>query len=103
MRKTFRVGRRIGQRPENLAKRANTMRVHSEQIGAWKPSPSDISLDAYIDFIFPALARVSTSEIRKVIGVSEPHSSDTPPPAAPFPPSIRRASPVARVTRKFSE
>ena len=75
-RKTFRRGRRIGQRPENLAKRANTMRAHREQIGTWKPSPSDISRDTYTNLVLPALAHVPKKVIRNALGVSEPYSSD---------------------------
>ena len=74
-RKNFRLGRKRAQQPEYLAKRAETMRTHRQRIDAWKPSDSDISRDTYLNLVFPALASVSTSEIRKALGVSEPYSS----------------------------
>jgi len=75
-RKSFGIGRRIAQLPENLAKRAETMRTHRRRIEAWKPSASGISRDTYVNLVLPALALVPKNEIRKALGVSEPYSSD---------------------------
>jgi len=72
----FNLGRKEGNRPEHLAKRASTMRAHREQIAAWKPSGSDISRDIYMTQIQPALARISKTRIASALGVSQPYSSD---------------------------
>ena len=71
----FRAGRKVAQRPDYLAKRAETMLEHRQRIRAWKPSASDISRDTYMSRVLPALARISKSEIQKALGVSEPYSS----------------------------
>ncbi len=76
--KNFRAGRKMAQLPENLAKRAETMRTHRLQISNWKSSelPGWLTRDAYVNQIQPALASISQSSIRAVLGVSEPYSAD---------------------------
>ena len=73
----FDVGRKQGKRLDYIAKRANTMRKHREQIRAWNPLdlPSWLTIDVYKNRIVPALAHVPKSEIRRKLGVSEPYSS----------------------------
>jgi hypothetical protein len=77
-RKNFRVGRRMGQRPEHLARRSATMRTHRLAMSNWKSSelPGWLTRDVYVNQIQPALAGVSKSSIRAALGVSEPYSSD---------------------------
>lgn len=77
-RKNFRVGRRIGQQPQHLAKRAGTMRAHRRAIQSWKPSalPAWLTRDTYVKRVVPALASVAKSQIRSALRVSEPYSSD---------------------------
>ena len=77
-RKNFRAGRKMAQRPEHLARRADTMRSHRLAITIWKPSelPGWLTRDVYVNQIQPALAGVSKSSIRAALGVSEPYSSD---------------------------
>ena len=76
-RKNFRVGRKIAQHPEFLAKRSATQREHKRAIDRWKPSdiPTWLTRDVYKKRIVPALANVPKSEIRRVLGISEPYSS----------------------------
>jgi len=78
MRKTFRIGRKQAQQPEYLAKRADTMRAHKQAIRGWDPSglPTWLTRDVYVKQIQPALASVPKLQIRSVLGVSEPYSSD---------------------------
>ncbi len=75
--KNFRAGRKMAQRPEHLAKRAETMRTHKRAIQGWKPSalPAWLTRDTYVKRVVPALASVAKSQIRSVLGVSEPYSS----------------------------
>jgi CRISPR-associated endonuclease Cas1 len=77
-RKNFRAGRKIAQRPENLARRSETMRTHRRGISNWKPSdlPAWLTRDVYVEQIQPALAGVSKSSIRAALGVSEPYAAD---------------------------
>jgi CRISPR-associated endonuclease Cas1 len=74
----FRVGRKMAQRPEHLAKRSETMRNHRLRISNWKASelPDWLTRDVYVNQIQPALAEVSKSRVRAALGVSEPYSSD---------------------------
>jgi len=74
----FRAGRNIAQQPEHLAKRAATMRQHRQGIQNWKPSdlPTWLIRDVYVKKIQPVLARVAKSQIRSILGVSEPYASD---------------------------
>ena len=73
----FDLGRRTAQRPEFLAKRAATQRIHKQAIRNWKPSdlPAWLTRDVYIERVQPALASVAKSRIRSALGVSEPYSS----------------------------
>jgi CRISPR associated protein Cas1 len=77
-RKNFRVGRKMAQRPEHLARRSETMRNHRVGISNWKSSelPGWLTRDVYVNQIQPTLVRVSKSCIRAALGVSEPYSSD---------------------------
>jgi hypothetical protein len=54
-RKNFRMGRKMAQRPEHLARRAETMRTHRLGISSWKPSelPGWLTRDAYVNQINP--------------------------------------------------
>ena len=74
----FRAGRKAAQRPESLAKRSATQRMHKQAIQNWKPSdlPAWLTRDVYVEQVQPALASVAKSEIRSALGVSEPYSSD---------------------------
>ena len=77
-RKNFRVGRKIAQQPEYLAKRAETMLTHRRAIQDWEPSamPAWLTPDIFVKRVVPALAKVPKSEIRKALGVSEPYAAD---------------------------
>jgi CRISPR-associated endonuclease Cas1 len=73
----FDAGRKDAQRPEFLAKRAGTMLRHRNKIREWKTSdlPAWLTRDVYVKAIQRALAEVPKSQIRLVLGVSEPYSS----------------------------
>jgi CRISPR-associated protein Cas1 len=77
VREGFDVGRKIAQRPEFLAKRAATQRMHKQAIQNWKPSglPGCLTRDVYVSQVQPALASVAKSRIRPALGVSEPYAS----------------------------
>jgi hypothetical protein len=77
-RENFDAGRKSAQSPEHLAKRASTMQRHKQAIRNWKPSdlPAWLTRDVYVNQIRPALASVAKSQIRSLLGVSEPYSSD---------------------------
>jgi len=77
-RMNFRAGRSIGQRPEHLARRSETMRKHRLAMSSWKPSglPGWLTHDVYVNQIQPALAGVSKSRISEALAVSEPYSSE---------------------------
>lgn len=77
-RENFDVGRKVAQRPESLAKRSDTQRVHKEATQNWKPAdlPAWLTRDAYVKRVQPALAFVAKSQVRAALGVSEPYSSD---------------------------
>jgi hypothetical protein len=64
--------------PESLAKRSATQRQHKQAIQNWKPSdlPGWLTRDVYMKQVQPALATVTKSRIRSVLGVSEPYASD---------------------------
>jgi CRISPR-associated endonuclease Cas1 len=74
----FRAGRKHAQQPEYRAKRAATMRTHKRAIQGWKPSdlPAWLTRDAYVNRVQPALAGTAKSQLRSLLGVSEPYSSD---------------------------
>ena len=76
-RENFDVGRKAAQRPESLAKRSATQRMHKQAIQNWKPSdlPDWLTRDVYVERVQPALASVAKSRIRAALGVSEPYSS----------------------------
>ncbi len=73
----FRAGRKAAQRPESLAKRSATQRMHKQAIQNWKPSdlPDWLTRDVYVERVQPALARIAKSRIRSTLRVSEPYSS----------------------------
>jgi hypothetical protein len=77
-RENFNAGRKAAQRPEFLAKRSDTQRMHKQAIQNWEPTdlPAWLTRDVYIKQIQPALANVAKSQIRSLLGVSEPYSSD---------------------------
>lgn len=77
-RENFNVGRQAAQSPAHLAQRSATQRSHRRAIQNWKPSdlPSWLTRETYVSQIQPALASVPKSQIRSVLGVSEPYSSD---------------------------
>jgi CRISPR associated protein Cas1 len=77
-RKNFRLGRKLAQQPEYLARRAETMRTHRRAIRDWDPShlPAWLTLDVYVKQIQPALVSVAKSQIRSVLGVSEPYATE---------------------------
>jgi len=77
IRECFDLGRKAAQRPESLAKRSATQRMHKKAIQNWKPSdlPAWLTRDVYVKQVQPALARVAKSRIRSALGVSEPYSS----------------------------
>jgi CRISPR-associated protein Cas1 len=74
----FRDGRKSAHQQEYLEKRAATMRRHKQAIKDWKPSnlPEWLTRDVYLKQIQPALSSVAKSQIRSLLGVSEPYSSD---------------------------
>jgi len=74
----FKAGRKVAQRPESLAKRSATQRMHKQEIQNWEPSnlPSWLTRDVYVKRVQPALASVAKSRIRSALRVSEPYSSD---------------------------
>ena len=76
-RENFDLGRQAAQRPESLAKRSATQRMHKQAIQNWKPSdlPDWLTRDVYVERVQPALASVAKSRIRAALGVSEPYSS----------------------------
>ena len=55
----FRAGRKAAQRPESLAKRSATQRMHKQAIQNWKPSdlPIWLTRDVYVKRVQPALAQ----------------------------------------------
>jgi CRISPR-associated endonuclease Cas1 len=75
--KEFEIGRKLAQRSEAIAKRADTMLQHRKDIRDWKPSdlPAWLTRDVYVKQILPALAGVAKSRIRSALGVSEPYAS----------------------------
>jgi len=77
IREGFDLGRKTAQRPESLAKRSATQRMHKQAIQNWKPSdlPEWLTRDAYVNQVQPALANIAKSRIRAALGVSEPYSS----------------------------
>jgi CRISPR-associated endonuclease Cas1 len=77
-RKSFHAGRKNAQQPESLVKRSATQRHHRQAIQDWKPSdlPGWLTREVYVKQVQPALARVTKSRIRSLLGVSEPYSSD---------------------------
>jgi len=77
IREGFDVGRKVAQRPESLAKRSATQRIHKQAIQNWKPSdlPAWLTRDVYINQVQSALASVAKSRIRSALGVSEPYAS----------------------------
>ncbi len=74
----FDLGRKAAQRPESLAKRSTTQRMHKQAIQNWKSSdlPTWLTRDVYIERVQPALASIAKSRIRSALGVSEPYASD---------------------------
>jgi len=72
----FDLGRKAAQRPESLAKRSATQRMHKRAIRNWKASelPAWLTRDAYVKRVQPALASIAKSR-RSTLGVSEPYSS----------------------------
>jgi CRISPR-associated endonuclease Cas1 len=74
----FNVGRKAAQRPEFLAKRSDTQRIHKQAIQNWKPAdlPAWLTREVYVKRVQPALTRVAKSQVRSALGVSEPYSSD---------------------------
>ena len=54
------------------------MRRHKQAIQSWNPSdlPGWLTREAYVNRIQPALASVTKAQIRSILGVSEPYSSD---------------------------
>ncbi|HXY11262.1 MAG TPA: CRISPR-associated endonuclease Cas1 [Terriglobales bacterium] len=78
IREGFDWGRKAAQRPESLAKRSATQRIHKQAIKNWKPSdlPAWLTRDLYVKQVQPALASVAKSRIRSALGVSEPYASD---------------------------
>jgi len=77
VREGFDLGRKAAQRPESLAKRSATQRMHKQAIQNWKPSdlPAWLTRDVYVKRVQPALADIAKSRIRAALGVSEPYSS----------------------------
>jgi CRISPR-associated endonuclease Cas1 len=77
-RKNLRVGRKDAQRRESLAKRSATQRQHKQAIHNWRPSdlPDWLTRDVYVKQIQPTLARITKTQIRSALRVSEPYSSD---------------------------
>ncbi len=75
--KGFDAGRKAAQRPESLAKRSATQRMHKRAIQNWTPSdlPNWLTRDVYVKRVQPALASVAKSRIRSALGVSDPYSS----------------------------
>jgi hypothetical protein len=74
-RKNFRVGRNVAQRPEFLEKRSVTMQRHKRSIDNWKPSELQITRDAYVTQIQPALASVTKIQIRSALGISDNYTA----------------------------
>jgi CRISPR-associated endonuclease Cas1 len=74
----FDAGRETAQEPEHLAKRAATMRRHKQAIQGWRPSdlPEWLTRDVYLKKVQPALANIAKAQIRSLLRVSEPYSSD---------------------------
>ena len=77
IREGFDLGRKAAQRPEFLAKRAATQRLHKQAIQDWEPSdlPNWLTRDVYVKRVQPVLASVAKSRIRSALGVSQPYSS----------------------------
>ena len=76
-RENFDSGRKEAQRPEFLAKRADTQRQHQQAISNWTASdlPAWLTREVYVKQIQPALASIAKSRIRLTLGVSEPYAS----------------------------
>lgn len=76
-RENFEAGRKTAQKPEFLAKRSATQRIHRQAIHNWKPSdlPGWLTRDVYANKVQPALASIAKSTICSVLGVSEPYAS----------------------------
>jgi CRISPR-associated endonuclease Cas1 len=77
-RKNFDKGRKAAQRPEFLAKRSATQKIHKQAIRNWNPSdlPSWLTREVFVKHVQPALVRVAKSTVRSVLRVSEPYASD---------------------------
>lgn len=76
--KEFSTGRKLAQSSNAIAKRADTMRRHRQEIREWKSSniPAWLTREVYVKQILPALASVPKSRLRSALGVSEPYASD---------------------------
>ena len=72
----FDEGRKAAQRPESLAKRAETQRKQREAIRNWNPSqlPVWLTRNVYVERVQPALAQVGKKAVQDAIGVSEMHA-----------------------------
>jgi CRISPR-associated endonuclease Cas1 len=77
-RQNFDAGRKSAQQSESLAKRSTTQRQHKQAIQNWKSSDLSgwLTRDVYLKRVQPALVSVAKSQIRSVLGVSEPYSSE---------------------------
>jgi hypothetical protein len=73
----FARGRKLAQRAESIAKRADTMLQHRKRIRNWKPSevPVWLTREVYLERVLPALANVPKKHIRTALAVSEPYAS----------------------------
>ena len=78
IREGFDVGRKAAQRPDSLAKRSATQRMHKQAIRNWKSSdlPDWLTREVYVERVQPELVQVAKSRIRLALGVSEPYASD---------------------------
>lgn len=63
VREGFELGRKAAQRPEFLAKRSATQRMHRQAMQNWNPSdlPTWLTRDVYMKQVQPALAHVAKS------------------------------------------
>lgn len=75
VREGFDLGRKSAQRPEFLAKRSATQKMHKHAIHNWNPSdlPSWLTREVYVKQIQPALASVPKSRIGTALQVSYPY------------------------------
>jgi len=74
-RNNFRTGRNVAQRPEFLEKRSVTMQRHKRSIDNRKPAELQITRDAYVTQIQPALASVTKIQIRSALGISDNYTA----------------------------